>query len=66
MFCREEWDELNLLLGGFGQQTCLPVGPMCEFCLNSKICPEGRKRTRGKPKKETKMKVSPETGEKDT
>ncbi|CAH3184653.1 unnamed protein product [Porites evermanni] len=48
---REEWDELNVLLVGFGQQTCLPVGPQCESCLNCKICPEGRRVTRGKPSK---------------
>ncbi|KAJ7372711.1 Endonuclease III-like protein 1 [Desmophyllum pertusum] len=53
---REEWDELNLLLVGFGQQTCLPVGPQCETCLNCKICPEGRRRTRGKPEKKTNKK----------
>lgn len=48
---REEWDELNVLLVGFGQQTCLPVGPQCESCLNCKICPEGRRVTKGKPSK---------------
>ncbi|CAH3106426.1 unnamed protein product [Pocillopora meandrina] len=34
-------DELNVLMVGFGQETCVPVSPMCKFCLNSKICPEG-------------------------
>uniref|UniRef100_A0A6A7G4I1 Endonuclease III homolog n=2 Tax=Hirondellea gigas TaxID=1518452 RepID=A0A6A7G4I1_9CRUS len=35
------WGEVNLLLVGFGQQTCLPVGPKCSECLNScdKLCP---------------------------
>lgn len=59
---REEWDELNVLLVGFGQQTCLPVGPLCEMCLNCKICPEGRRNTRGKPNKKVKEKSSPEKG----
>lgn len=59
---REEWDELNVLLVGFGQQTCLPVGPLCEMCLNCKICPEGRRNTRGKPNKKIKEKSSPEKG----
>lgn len=63
---REEWDELNVLLVGFGQQTCLPVSPMCEFCLNSKICPEGRRRTKGKLEKETKKKLSPRKDGKET
>ncbi|CAH3106444.1 unnamed protein product [Pocillopora meandrina] len=63
---REEWDELNVLLVGFGQQTCLLVSPMCEFCLNSKICPEGRRRSRGKAEEETKKKLSPRKDRKDT
>ncbi|CAH3106420.1 unnamed protein product [Pocillopora meandrina] len=63
---REEWDELNVLLVGFAQQTCVPVTPMCEFCLNSKICPEGRRRSRGKAEEETKKKLSPRKDRKDT
>lgn len=59
---REEWDEINLLLVGFGQQTCLPVGPQCETCLNCKICPEGRRVTRGI---KAKGKSTPEKGGKD-
>uniref|UniRef100_A0A1I7V921 Endonuclease III homolog n=1 Tax=Loa loa TaxID=7209 RepID=A0A1I7V921_LOALO len=35
---REEWQELNKLLVGFGQQTCLPVLPKCSECLNRNIC----------------------------
>lgn len=53
---REEWDEINVLLVGFGQQTCLPVGPQCETCLNCKICPEGRRMTRGTVSKKAKAK----------
>ena len=51
---------------GFGQQTCLPVSPMRKFCLNSKICPEGRGRSRGKAEEETKKKLSPRKDGKDT
>lgn len=67
LFCfgREEWDEINLLLVGFGQQTCLPVGPQCVSCLNCKICPEGRRVTRGKPSNKTKGPSSPEKSGKD-
>uniref|UniRef100_A0A915Q624 Endonuclease III homolog n=1 Tax=Setaria digitata TaxID=48799 RepID=A0A915Q624_9BILA len=36
---REQWQELNKLLVGFGQQTCLPVLPKCSECLNKDICP---------------------------
>lgn len=64
-FLREEWDELNVLFVGFGQQTCLPVGPHCETCLNCKICPEGRRNTRGKANKKTKEVLSPVKGKKD-
>ena len=40
---REYWEDINLLLVGFGQQTCLPVGPRCSFCLNKDTCPTGQK-----------------------
>ncbi|KAK7068350.1 Endonuclease III-like protein 1 [Halocaridina rubra] len=35
------WSETNLLMVGFGQQICLPVGPLCHQCLNNKLCPYG-------------------------
>ena len=40
---REEWNDVNVLLVGFGQQVCLPVKPLCSECLNFDICPFGRK-----------------------
>lgn len=40
---REEWNDVNVLLVGFGQQICLPVKPLCDQCLNADICPFGRK-----------------------
>ncbi|KER25088.1 hypothetical protein T265_07380 [Opisthorchis viverrini] len=40
---REEWDRINWLLVGFGQQRCLPVSPQCSTCLNLNLCPTGRK-----------------------
>lgn len=61
---REEWDEINVLLVGFGQQTCLPVGPQCEACLNCKICPEGRRMTRGTSSNNAKGKLTLEKEEK--
>ncbi|KAL3876881.1 hypothetical protein ACJMK2_034663 [Sinanodonta woodiana] len=39
---REYWKDINHLLVGFGQQTCLPVGPKCGECLNREICPYAR------------------------
>ncbi|XP_049325155.1 endonuclease III-like protein 1 isoform X2 [Astyanax mexicanus] len=36
---RDLWQEINLLLVGFGQQVCLPVGPLCSTCLNQHSCP---------------------------
>ncbi|KAG3258966.1 endonuclease III-like protein 1 isoform X1 [Ictidomys tridecemlineatus] len=36
---RELWSEINGLLVGFGQQTCLPVHPRCQACLNQALCP---------------------------
>ncbi|CAI4230480.1 unnamed protein product [Auanema sp. JU1783] len=36
---REEWDKINPLLVGFGQQICLPVKPHCDTCLCNHICP---------------------------
>ena len=43
---------------GFGQQTCLPVGPRCASCLNRDVCPTGRAETRYlKVKKEVKTEV---------
>ncbi|KAJ8298357.1 hypothetical protein KUTeg_024888, partial [Tegillarca granosa] len=39
---REYWQDINHLLVGFGQQTCLPLRPKCAGCLNKDICPVGK------------------------
>ncbi|XP_054549860.1 endonuclease III-like protein 1 isoform X2 [Talpa occidentalis] len=39
---RELWGEINGLLVGFGQQTCLPTRPRCQACLNRTLCPAAR------------------------
>lgn len=39
----ELWSEVNHLLVGFGQQTCLPVRPQCPTCLNYELCLYGIK-----------------------
>ncbi|XP_057891506.1 endonuclease III-like protein 1 isoform X1 [Melospiza georgiana] len=40
---RDLWKEINWLLVGFGQQTCLPVSPRCSQCLNQDICPAAKR-----------------------
>nr|CAD7197860.1 unnamed protein product [Timema douglasi] len=45
---REEWQEINHLLVGFGQTICRPVNPLCGTCLNNALCPFGRTQTRYK------------------
>eukprot|EP00794_Sanderia_malayensis_P009351 gene9349-10336_t len=45
---REEWETINILLVGFGQQTCLPVKPKCSECLARTICPYGKAALHGR------------------
>jgi endonuclease-3 len=40
---RPLWREVNHVLVGFGQTTCLPRNPLCGECLIRSHCPEGRK-----------------------
>lgn len=35
----ELWNEVNLMMVGFGQTICTPTGPKCDICLNNDICP---------------------------
>uniref|UniRef100_A0A0N5AGT8 Endonuclease III homolog n=1 Tax=Syphacia muris TaxID=451379 RepID=A0A0N5AGT8_9BILA len=37
---KTQWSEINKILVGFGQQTCLSMSPKCSTCLNNKICPK--------------------------
>lgn len=39
---RSLWNEVNVLLVGFGQQHCTPVKPHCGTCLNRDLCPVGK------------------------
>lgn len=48
---RDLWSNANLLLVGFGQQTCLPIGPKCGDCLNRHICLFAAKERRSPVKK---------------
>ncbi|XP_011642440.1 endonuclease III-like protein 1 [Pogonomyrmex barbatus] len=45
---RSMWSEVNHLLVGFGQETCLPRFPKCSECLNKDICPYGSKNIKTK------------------
>jgi endonuclease III len=38
---RGMWGGINVLLVGFGQSICTPIGPKCDGCLNRDICPVG-------------------------
>lgn len=42
----ELWDEINVLLVGFGQTICTPTGPKCEGCLVNKLCPSAFQKAR--------------------
>ncbi|XP_033120188.1 endonuclease III-like protein 1 isoform X1 [Anneissia japonica] len=56
---RELWSETNVLLVGFGQQTCLPVGPRCTECLIKNICPIGKNiKLKDSPPKKSPRKAS--------
>ena len=52
----EKWLEINWLLVGFGQQTCLPTNPKCGACLNKDLCPAGRKYLAAAARKSSKEK----------
>ena len=56
---KEKWHEINHLLVGFGQTTCLPIGRRCEDCrLSGKgLCPSAvvNKKVIKRVKKEVKM-----------
>lgn len=41
----ELWGEINVLLVGFGQQICRPIGPKCSACLNRHQCPASTDRS---------------------
>lgn len=36
------WNQINLLLVGFGQTICTPRNPKCDECQVKDLCPEGR------------------------
>ncbi|KAL9103883.1 MAG: hypothetical protein Q9163_001120 [Psora crenata] len=50
---REKWHEINLLLVGFGQTVCLPVGRRCGECLlaEQKLCPSAVVEKKGSVKR---------------
>ncbi|XP_054153577.1 endonuclease III-like protein 1 [Oppia nitens] len=36
---KEDWDDFNLLVVGFGQTICSAIKPKCNECLNQSLCP---------------------------
>eukprot|EP01111_Echinosteliopsis_oligospora_P007492 TRINITY_DN2263_c0_g1_i1.p1 TRINITY_DN2263_c0_g1~~TRINITY_DN2263_c0_g1_i1.p1 ORF type:complete len:468 (-),score=166.72 TRINITY_DN2263_c0_g1_i1:114-1517(-) len=59
---REHWLDVNVLLVGFGQVQCLPVGPKCSSCPVHDTCPTGQKKLeeikdKGKKKNTTSNKA---------
>ncbi|CAG5929067.1 unnamed protein product [Menidia menidia] len=65
---RDLWSEINWLLVGFGQQVCLPVGPLCSVCLNQFSCPAAHRCSPAKRPKasspESTPRVKPEAAAK--
>ncbi len=37
---RKHWKEVNGILVAFGQGTCRPVGPQCDRCVLTGVCPK--------------------------
>lgn len=60
---KELWSNTNLLMVGFGQQMCLPVGPKCGECLNKALCPYGRNAPLSSPKKGSPRKSQKRKGQ---
>lgn len=64
---RDYWQEINLMLVGFGQTICKPVRPKCPECYNNVICPSSSVKKgpqasvsddKPQPKKKTRVPVS--------
>lgn len=59
---RPLWEEVNLLLVGFGQQTCKPRNPLCERCGCNTTCTTGRAAMRSVAARERKERVAAGAG----
>ncbi|XP_071949243.1 endonuclease III-like protein 1 [Antedon mediterranea] len=57
---KDHWRETNLLLVGFGQQMCLPIGPRCSDCLIKETCPVGKSLKNKDKKSPRKLKIKKE------
>lgn len=47
---RNHWKQINPMLVGFGQQTCVAVRPHCTSCVLSDLCPASQIKCRQKEK----------------
>lgn len=54
---RNYWQEVNLMLVGFGQTVCTPKNPKCGECLNNKLCPSAFKEQNEKKNKKKNIKA---------
>ncbi|XP_077101892.1 endonuclease III-like protein 1 isoform X3 [Siphateles boraxobius] len=57
---RDLWSEINWLLVGFGQQVCLPVGPLCSVCVNQHTCPAAHRSSPSKKLKSSQASPTPQ------
>ncbi|KNC46901.1 uncharacterized protein AMSG_03332 [Thecamonas trahens ATCC 50062] len=48
---KDKWGPINPLLVGFGQTVCRPVGPHCDRCTASDLCPSAFKSARKKQRR---------------
>jgi len=55
---RSLWEDVNLLLVGFGQQTCNPRAPKCHECLCNDTCSTGKAAMRSLAAAERKAAVA--------
>ena len=53
---KKYWNEINLILVGFGQQICKSVKPLCEKCLLCNVCDYYKNNIKGKNNKKEKKK----------
>eukprot|EP00026_Physarum_polycephalum_P012901 Phypoly_transcript_13249.p1 GENE.Phypoly_transcript_13249~~Phypoly_transcript_13249.p1 ORF type:complete len:336 (+),score=63.96 Phypoly_transcript_13249:42-1010(+) len=57
---KSHWSTINIVLVGFGQTQCLPVGPKCSTCVVNDTCPTGIANLREGNQKKKKKKVAKE------
>jgi endonuclease-3 len=59
------WQEINILLVGFGQTICTAVNPKCSDCLNNQLCTFGKAQLKSKGAKKGKSKKQAKKNDED-